>query len=149
MDIDGAVQAELNKNDAAPKAKKSKAQPRDLAEKQSDLDRQSPTMKAAAKKPRKPPSKIAKAARPDKTKPKARPPVKAKRPKRMKQGRVRLKAAKLKAKKPAKKAGGSVVRVHRLDMRLSAKDKRKLDAKAKKTRRTITSIVLEAIEKIK
>ena len=40
-------------------------------------------------------------------------------------------------------------RSQRLDMRLTKAEKAKLTAKAKATRRTVTSIVLEAIEKIK
>ena len=60
----------------------------------------------------------------------------------------KAKAAKPKAKKaPAKKK--DVARPARLDLRLTKKEKAKLQAKAKATRRTVTSIVLEAIEKIK
>lgn len=56
-----------------------------------------------------------------------------------------------KAKKPARKSkvSGSVVRSERLDMRLSKAEKAKINAKAKKTRRTVTNLVIEAIEKIK
>lgn len=74
----------------------------------------------------------------------------------------KVKAAKPKAKKkPAKKTvkkskpkakakpASTVVRSERLDMRLSKGEKAKLVAKAKKLRRTVTSIVYEAIEKIK
>lgn len=63
------------------------------------------------------------------------------------------KAAKPKAKKTvktkAKKAADTVARPCRLDMRLTKAEKAKLGAKAKKSRRTVTSIVLEAIEKVK
>lgn len=52
------------------------------------------------------------------------------------------------AKKKAKPAA-SVVRFERLDLRLSKAEKAKLTAKAVKTRRTITSVVLELIEKMK
>lgn len=47
---------------------------------------------------------------------------------------------------PAKKV---VERSERLDMRLTKTEKQKLLAKAGKLRRTVTSIVLEAIEKIR
>ena len=40
-------------------------------------------------------------------------------------------------------------RSERLDMRLTKAEKAKIIAKAKKTRRTVTSLVIEAIEKIK
>ncbi len=62
------------------------------------------------------------------------------------------KAAKRKASKPAKgkapKSAGTD-RSERLDMRLTKSEKVKLLAKAKKLRRTITSIVIEAIEKLR
>ena len=66
--------------------------------------------------------------------------------------------AKKKAKRPAKpktkpkgkkKPAPSVVRSERLDMRLSKAEKAKVATKAKKLRRTVTSLVLEAIEKLK
>ncbi len=59
--------------------------------------------------------------------------------------------AKPKTKKRAKKKAkaGAVVRSERLDMRLSKAEKAKVVAKAKKTRRTVTSLVIEAIEKIR
>jgi hypothetical protein len=62
------------------------------------------------------------------------------------------KAKKRKAVKPKKKAvrnSGAVVRSERLDMRLSKAEKARITAKAKKTRRTVTSLVIEAIEKIR
>lgn len=107
---------------------------------QDTLDRQSATM-TAAKKP-----KAKKPAKP-KAKKKTKRPTKSKAKKT-----VKRKAAKSK-KKPAPKvktkAGGSVVRSERLDMRLSKAEKAKINAKAKKTRRTVTSLIIEAIEKIR
>lgn len=70
---------------------------------------------------------------------KAKRPAKKKVPKR--------KTAK-KTKRPAK-AKGVVERSERLDMRLTKAEKAKVVAKAKKTRRTVTSLVIEAIEKIR
>jgi len=62
-------------------------------------------------------------------------------------------AKKVAKKKPAKKAAKKVVkpkvRTERLDMRITKEDKRKLEALAKKQRRTVTSVALEAIEKFK
>ncbi len=52
-------------------------------------------------------------------------------------------------KKPAKKASKPLVRMERVDLRLSKKEKAKLVAKAKATRRTVTSIIMELIEKMK
>jgi len=48
-------------------------------------------------------------------------------------------------RKPAAKGK----RTERLDMRLTKAEKQRVAAKAKKLRRTITSVVLEAVEKIK
>lgn len=48
-----------------------------------------------------------------------------------------------------KKNPGAVVRSERLDMRLTKTEKAKINAKAKKTRRTVTSLIIEAIEKIR
>lgn len=56
---------------------------------------------------------------------------------------------KTKKAKKAKPAAAACVRSERLDMRLSKAEKAKVQAKAKKLRRTITSVVLEAVEKIK
>lgn len=87
--------------------------------------------KAAKPKAKKAPKK--KAAK-NKAKPKAKKPV----------------AKKKAAPKPkAKKAAAVVSRPARLDLRLTAAEKAKLVAKAAKLRRTVTSIVLEMIEKIK
>lgn len=52
------------------------------------------------------------------------------------------------AKKTARKAKPTVVRFERLDMRLSKAEKAKVNAKAKKTGRTITAVVLAAIAKL-
>lgn len=82
---------------------------------------------------------------------KRKPKKKAKRPTKSKT----KKPAKRKAAKPKKKtakrkpAAGTVVRSERLDMRLTKAEKAKINAKAKKTRRTVTSLVIEAIEKIR
>jgi hypothetical protein len=98
-----------------------------------------------------------------KPKPKAKKPAakKAAKPKAKKVKPAAKKAAKPKAKKKPKvvKTGrkpgkpkvkpAAVARPERLDMRVSKAEKAKLLAKAKKSRRTVTSIMLEAIEKIK
>lgn len=68
------------------------------------------------------------------------------------------KAKTAKSKKAVKKAvkkskpaasRGVVMRSERLDMRVTKAEKARVRAKAKKVKRTITSVVLEAIEKIK
>ena len=82
-------------------------------------------------------------------KPKAvKKPAKKAKPAKKKKA-VKKSKPKAKAKKTAKKAVPAVERFERLDMRLSKTEKAKITAKAKKLRRTITSVVLEAIEKIK
>lgn len=94
--------------------------------------------KAAAKKKKTKPkakSKPKAKKRPAKKKTKARKPSKAKKP-----------AKKTKAKK---KAGAGPERSERVDVRLTKAEKARLNAKAKKLRRTVTSVVLEAIEKIR
>lgn len=59
------------------------------------------------------------------------------------------------ARKAKRKSGKSKVRPstversERLDMRLTKAEKSKVLAKAKRLRRTVTSVVIEAIEKIK
>jgi hypothetical protein len=58
-------------------------------------------------------------------------------------------ASKKKKTKATKRTTGGVSRPERLDMRLSKAEKAKILAKAKKLRRTVTSIVYEAIEKMK
>jgi hypothetical protein len=96
-------------------------------------------------------AKKAKVSKPKAAKKAAKPKAKKPAPK---------KTAKPKAKKPAKRKpakvvkkakakAGVIVRTERLDMRLSKAEKVKLLAKAKKLRRTVTSIMLEAIEKVK
>ena len=59
------------------------------------------------------------------------------------------KHAKAKKKSARKSKAGVVVRSERLDMRLTKAEKAKIYTKAKKTRRTVTSLVIEAIEKIR
>lgn len=83
-------------------------------------------------------------------KPKTKKPAAKKSKPKAKKAKPAKKAAKA-AKKPkaAKKAGKTIERTERLDMRLSKAENAKINAKAKKLRRTRTSIVLEAIEKIK
>lgn len=81
------------------------------------------------------PKKEAKSAKP-KLKKKAKPKVK------------KSKAAKPK-KKTVRKPKGAVVRSERLDMRLTKAEKAKICARAKKIRRTVTSLIIEAIEKIR
>jgi len=64
--------------------------------------------------------------------------------------RAAKQAPKPKVKKPkAKKPARTAARSERLDMRLTKAEKAKIIARAKKTRRTVTSLVIEAIEKIK
>lgn len=66
-----------------------------------------------------------------------------------KAGKRLVKVAK-QARKIAKKGkSAACVRFERLDMRLSKAEKTRVVAKAKKLRRTITSVVLEAVEKIR
>lgn len=68
-------------------------------------------------------------------------PPKAKKPK--------VKKPKTKKKKSKAKKIGVVVRSERIDMRLTKAEKLRVATKAKKLRRTVTSLVIEAIEKIK
>ena len=56
---------------------------------------------------------------------------------------------KAKTKKKTARKPGAVVRSERLDMRLSKAEKARITAKARKTRRTVTSLITEAIEKIR
>lgn len=75
---------------------------------------------------------------------------KTKAAKKKKVAKANRPAKKAKAKKPAKKAAGRTVeRFERIDMRLSKPEKARVVAKAKKLRRTITSVVLEAVQKIR
>jgi hypothetical protein len=82
-----------------------------------------------------------------KSKPKVRKVVKAKKKAKSKPKVRKVVKAKKKAKsKPAPKKG---VVAERLDIKLSKTQKAKLLAKAKKTSRTVTSIMLELIDKMK
>lgn len=92
-------------------------------------------------------SKAAKKAFP--AKPKVVKPAKPKAKKKAVKPAKKAKPAKKTVKKSKAKPASTVVRSERLDMRLSKGEKAKLVAKAKKLRRTVTSIVYEAIEKIK
>lgn len=111
------------------------------------LDTQ-PLPEAKAPKPKKPREPAVKKAVTKKTK-RMLKNVKAaaKKPATRAAKRVR-KLVKKAAKKKAKPTA-SVVRFERLDLRLSKAEKAKLTAKAVKARRTITSVVLELIEKMK
>jgi hypothetical protein len=108
-----------------------------------------PDLDAAVKPkpPRKPrPSELAakKAKVAKKAKPKAkRPAAKKAKAKKPKVAKTKRKPGKTKAK-----AAGPD-RSERIDMRVTKAEKARVLAKAKRTRRTVTSIVLEAIEKIK
>lgn len=110
-------------------------------------------MPPGAKKVTKPKKK--KAKRPAKAKKHAKPKTK-KKTKRPTKPKTKVKTKKRKAVKAKKKTArkskpkvGAVVRSERLDMRLTKKEKAKIYNKAKKTRRTVTSLVIEAIEKIR
>ena len=114
----------------------------------SDFPTEAEVMKIEAKSKKAKKAKPKPKAKPSKAKKVAKPAKKAKRPaSKKKPGKKKTvkKVSKPKAKKPA----AGVVRTERLDLRLSKAEKGKLNAKATKLRRTITSIVLEAIEKIK
>jgi hypothetical protein len=83
-------------------------------------------------------------------------PVKKKKPKAVKKVRKPKRAATKKAVKKVRKPKRAATKkkvssavAERLDLRLPRSVKIKLLAKAKKTRRTITSIVLELLEKSK
>jgi len=68
--------------------------------------------------------------------------------KRSKVRKVAKKAAKRAKPKPARKAAVTL-RPERLDLRLTKAEKSKLTKKAAETRRTVTSIILELIEKMR
>lgn len=94
-----------------------------------------PTPKKPPRKPR--PSELAKKAAKAAGK-------KVTKPKKAKKAKV------VKHRTPkAKKLPSGPARSHRLDLRLTKSEKAKLTAKAKAARRTITSIVIELIEKLK
>lgn len=100
-------------------------------------------------------------AKPKAVKPKVKKPAKAKPRKASKPAKSKKKAVKKAAKvkrpkvKTKRKPGKPKVkpapnaRSMRLDMRLTKAEKAKVIARAKKLRRTVTSIIIEAIEKIK
>ena len=121
---------------------------------QETLDNQSSAIKAAKKPPRKPrPSEIAakkaKAAKSKKAKP-AKKAVKksgAKKKAKARKPKKTARSARKRVLKAAKAAGP--YRCLRLDMRITRADKARVKAKAKALKRTITSIVLEAVAKIK
>lgn len=73
--------------------------------------------------------------------------VKPKRPKEAAKRKTKKRPSRTKLKRKAVKS--KIVRSERLDMRLTKAEKAKVTAKAKKTRRTVTSLVIEAIEKIR
>jgi len=108
------------------------------------------------KPPRKPrPSeiaaKLAKAAK--KTKSRKPAATKKKVAKTKKPAKKTAIAKKRRGSKPAKKAtkrtAGVIARPERLDMRLTKAERAKVVAVAKRTKRTITSVVYEAIAKLK
>lgn len=70
-------------------------------------------------------------------------------PKKRKAAKPKKKVKFKPKKRKAKKSAPVAVRTERLDMRLTKAQKAKIDAKAKKTKRTVTSIVYEAIDKIR
>lgn len=81
----------------------------------------------------------------------------AKRPKVKKAAKPKAKPAKKVAKKVAyagkakrkPKVMAANARTERLDMRLTKAEKAKVHTRASKLRRTVTSVIIEAIEKIK
>lgn len=93
------------------------------------------------------------------TKPKAKKAAKPKAKKVTRAGKAAMKPKakkarakkKLSKRKPSKKSKPArpIVRTERLDMRLSKVEKAKVSLIAKKKKRTLTSIVYEAIEKLK
>lgn len=91
--------------------------------------------------PAKPKKKAKAKVKPVKTAPKAKP-------KNKKANRTSGAGGKRKPK-PKKQKAGTVVRSERLDMRLTKAEKAKITTRAKKTRRTVTSLIIEAIEKIR
>lgn len=104
-------------------------------------------------------AKVAKRSKPKakKTKPKAkRKPakkVKAKRPKAAKSKAKKSKPKKTAKRKPAKKKTRKgvkpLVRTERIDMRVTKAQKARVYAKAKRLKRTYTSVVLEAIDSVR
>jgi hypothetical protein len=84
-----------------------------------------------------------------KAKKKAKRPAKPKTKAKAKKRKVVKAKSKKKTTQRATKLNAAIARPERLDMRLTKAQKAKVYAKAKKTRRTITSLVIEAIEKIR
>lgn len=89
-------------------------------------------------------------------------PVAKKPPRKPRPSEIAAKAAKVaKKKKPAAKKtkpkakpkakGGNkpLVRTERLDLRLTKQEKAKIMARSRKTKRTVTSVIMEAIHKVK
>ena len=74
---------------------------------------------------------------------------KAKKPAAKKKSVKKKTTKKTKAKKVAKKTKATVIRHERLEMRLSKQEKAKLAQIAKREGRTVTMVVLRAIEKLK
>ena len=104
------------------------------------------------------PKKAAKKKAPAKAKPKAKkaakPKAKTKKPAKRKAtskpAKAKKPAKKGKAKKPGPNKGvyqGELT--HRFDMRVTAKDRKKLEAVAKRKGQTITGVVLGLIQKLK
>jgi hypothetical protein len=48
-----------------------------------------------------------------------------------------------------KAPGPGVIRTERLDLRLTKQEKAKIMARSRKTKRTVTSVIMEAIHKVK
>jgi outer membrane biosynthesis protein TonB len=96
-------------------------------------------------KPAEAPAKPKKTKRP---KPKAKKAAKRKAPAKKKTAK-RPKPKAKKVNKSAKAPARTIVRTERVDVRVSKAEKARLKAKAVKMRRTVTSVLLEAIEKIK
>ena len=113
----------------------------------------------AKKPPRKPrPSEIAakkaKAAKKKKpatkkTKSKAKPKAKKKPVKKAAKSKTKAKRAKSAKKAKKKVHGPGVIRTERLDLRLTKQEKAKIMARSRKTKRTATSVIMEAIHKVK
>lgn len=111
-------------------------------------------LKAAAKAPRKPrPSELAKkAAKKPKTARKPAAKKKAAKTKKPVKKRAAAKKPKVAKKRPAKKAKRGtrpLVRTERLELRITKREKAKLNAKCRKEERTTTSVISELIQKMK
>jgi hypothetical protein len=92
-------------------------------------------------------AKKAKAKKTVKRKASAKPKGKKKPAK--KASKVKRPKTKARRKPAGKTKNGTAVRTERLDMRITKADKARIHAKAKRLRRTVTSVVLEAIERIR